>query len=49
MDVVAHKAKCMDAVAKPLDSFLGKKVKPSPILIIIENVLPCVAPQDTLI
>jgi hypothetical protein len=46
MDMVIHQAKCMGMVAKPLDSFLGKKVKSSPILIIIENDLPSVAPQD---
>jgi hypothetical protein len=49
MNVGVHQAKGMDMVAKPLDSFLGKKVKPSPILIIIENDLPCVAPQDDVI
>jgi hypothetical protein len=47
--MVAHQAKCMDAVVKPLDSFLGKKVKPSPIRIIIENKLAGVAPQDDVI
>jgi hypothetical protein len=49
MHMGAHQAKCMYMVAKPPDSFLGKKIKPSPILIIIENVLPCVAPQDDVI
>jgi hypothetical protein len=37
MDLVAHQAKGVDAVAKPLDPLLGKKVKRSPILIPIEN------------
>jgi hypothetical protein len=39
----------MDMAAKPLDSFLGKKLKLSPILVIIENDPPCVAPQDDVI
>ncbi len=47
--MVAHQAKCVDAVANPLDSFLGKKVKPGPILIIAENNLVGVAPQEDLI
>ena len=49
MDMGAHQAKCMDPVAKPLTSLLGKKVKPSPILIIIEKDLPFVAPKQNVI
>ena len=49
MDMVAHQAKCVNAVAKALDSFLGKKGKASPCLIIIENDLACVAPKDDVI
>ena len=49
MDVVAHQAKGMNAVAKPLDPFLDKEGKPSPCFITIENDLARVAPQDDVI
>ena len=49
MDMGTHQAKRMDMVTKPLYSFLGKKAKPSPNLIIIENDLPCVAPKHEVV
>jgi hypothetical protein len=49
MDMVAHQAKGVNAMAKPLDPFLDKKGKSSPRLIPIENDLACVAPQDDVI
>ena len=49
VDGVAHRAKCMNTVAKLFDSLFSKMAQMKPGLIPIENDLARVAPQDNVI
>jgi hypothetical protein len=47
--MVAHKAEGVDAMSEPLDPLLEQEVKSSPVPVIEEDGLPCVAAQGDMI
>ena len=47
--MIVHEAEGMDTMPEPLDPLLKQEVKASPVSVIEEDGLPCVAAQDDMI
>ena len=49
VDVIAHQAEGVDTMPEPLGPFLQQEIEPSPVPVIEEDGLPCVAAQGNMI